>query len=1272
MVYIADLVSKQVIKFSQSAGFGLQLTQTAMTSPTALTQDSYGNLLVLDGTTLLKVPSAGIATTVLSPLATPTVTFSTALVAPTAVAADQGENIYVADSGNIVALSQSGSQCTIPGITGSGIAVDGAGNLYLTKAPVAGVTQVLRNAETNAFGTDVVTPYVGVMLNAGATAATGFAQTDAGGNFSFLAPGTPLAATGPACNLASTALAAGALCNTSIKFAPTATGSGLVPNTITLLPAANTIGSVAVSGVKNGSTATTTTVITGNTTGLIYSTTNETTFTVTLTQNSGTPAGSVTVSIDGGAGVVYPLTAATASTATASVPVASLTATNHTITATYAGSSGIAGSTSSTVNFSIGQAGTTTTWTPSTTTQQFSAAIGTGVLNATAANGGTTIPGVFVYMATPSGGSPMEIHSASFLPIGTYSLSATFYPTDAVDYTGSTASVASYVVTKASTTAAVGTTQMLVAADGTGNYTTVQSAVNALPSTGGSVYVKPGSYNGFITVVQPNVAIRGLGGDPTQVVFTHSAGAFSVNPGSVYNYTGEFTAANSNGAQMPAGSSLFSGDEGSATMVVAKGINSAVGSTQLTPNNFYGENFTLVNTYDSDTTTTTTTYVSGSACTANAGPAQTYNYLFNNGIECASQALAIWITSDLAVMNNVYTTSLQDTIYAGSQGSGSSGFVPARNLWFRGKVTGTVDYIFGDAAAVFDHSSIYTLPHGNGVSGTATIEAQNKANKTGSSGDYLSGYVMNSDVFTSYTTGMTGLEFGRPYGAYSTYIMLNSYIDQVAPAGYIEFSGQTNLPTSTYSEYNNSVYTDPATGGSDLNGVIYTGLGGNTGSGVNGTRESVSQNPGTPQAANAVKTSLTQSQAQQYYPTNFLGQKVTNSSTSVTNWNPTAALAANVNAFVPSGTSSTLTAGNSVTILIRPQTPGLGAVSNGVYTIPTGTYTLTDTFNGVPSTIASGTLDAAGEAYFTSSALAIGQHNLTWTYSGDSNFSGSTTATAYSLTVVGIGTTTTLATTTNPITYGQAATVTATVSPASGSTTPAGNVTLTIDGTTMQTVALSGGIATFTVGGLQGGGHTFSASYAGGGNFAASSTTSNLALTVNPAPLTVTAACADRIFGAPNVCSASVAGYKFSDTAATVFSGTPTGTTTAARTSPAGPYTATALPSSITLTAFGGTNYTVSQVNGNFTVSGGALQTIMFFSLPDFPHGGTYQLTARTTSGLPVVYTVTAGNGVASVSGSTLTVSGTGTTVTISASSAIDPTGDYGSAASVTRSFTPQ
>ncbi len=659
-----------------------------------------------------------------------------------------------------------------------------------------------------------------------------------------------------------------------------------------------------------------------------------------------------------------------------------------------------------------------------TTTQQFSAAIGSSVLNATATSSGLNAPGSFIYTATPTSptGPAVFVHSASYLPIGTYSLGVTFIPNDAVDYAQSTATIGTYTVTKANTTAAVGATQMLVAADGSGNFSTVQAAVNALP-TGGSIYIKPGMYTGNIAVVQPNIALRGLGGDPTKVILTHSGGAF--NNGQVQNqFAGEFNQSQSNGSQLPAGSTVFNGDEASATLIVAKGINTAVSSSTLIPNNFYGENFSLINTYNTDTTTTTNVYNGGGAtpCVVNSGAPRTYSDLFNSGLECASQALAIWTTSDLSVMNNIYTASLQDTIYAASPGAN----VPARQYWFRGKVTGTVDYIFGDAAAVFDSTSIYTAWHGNTATGTETIHAQNKAAQTGSVGDYLSGYVMNNDVFTSQSTGMTNLFLGRPYGTYSTWIMLNSYIDQVNPTGYTTGLGPTLTPV-TFSEYNDIPYTDPAPNANDRNGVPYIGTGGNTGAGVAGPREASSTNPGTAMANDSPPTAMTQAQAQAYFPGNFLSQPVSGSST--VSWNPTAAIAANANAFVPSGTSATVAGGSSVTILMKPQTPGLGAISNGVYTIPTGTYILTDTYNGGnPTVIASGSLDASGEAYFTSSSLADGTHILSWTYSGDTNFSGSTTSSAYVLTVTGRphpATTTTLNVGFNatPVVYGSAAPV---------------------------------------------------------------------------------------------------------------------------------------------------------------------------------------------------------------------------------------------------------
>jgi pectin methylesterase-like acyl-CoA thioesterase len=1268
-IYVSDGTNGAVYKINQSASYlPLQSVASGLSNPTLLALDNSSNLYVYDAGVgkVFKITYLGVQTTVAS-------------ISATGLATDAAGDLYIQTSSGVSEYPVSGPTTTVysGGTTPNGIAVDGNGNLYVSDAGKVGILEVLRSAVSYNFGTGSTgsPTLTGTLTNVGNQGASGSNTVTNTTNFAVVAGSSN------GCTFSSSILGAQAIGN-ACTFSSTfvGNGSGTVSDVLTYLPV-STAGSLTMSGTLQGSAIGTTTTISGETpANPSYSPgSTEVTFTVTVTASSGAsaPGGTVAVTVD--STTTYPTLLPSGTSGIATVNVSGLTAGSHAISAIYSTNGSFTGSNSgSPTVFSIAQDQTVSSWTPGTTSVQYSSPIGTSALNATATYNSATVQGVFVYTA-----NGVEVNAATYLPIGTFTLAATFYPIDTVDYLPSTVTGGTFTVTKAATTAPVGATQNLVAADGTGNYTTVQAAVNSLTS-GGSVYIKPGTYTGDISVTQPNVALRGLGGDPTQVILTHASGAFSTTGGTQYSYAGEFNTSFTNGHQLPAGSTLFNSvanDAGSATLVVARGINTAISSSATTPNNFYGENFTLVNTFDTDNSTTTTTYLSGGVCTANAGPAETYAYLYNSqpALECASQALAIWITSDTAVMNNVYTTSAQDTIYAGAI-SGSSAF-PARQYWFRGKVTGNVDFIFGDAAAVFDHTTIYTTYHST-VTGSETVEAQSKFAQTGGTGDYLSGYVMNSDVFTSQSSGMTGLYFGRPYVAsgstsYSTWILLNSAVDQVNPLGY---NGSLDpLPTATYAEYNDQLSTDPATGSADANGVIYLGTGGSSGSGVTGTRETTSTNPGTLEVAvngfqtnypSLANTTLSPAEAQQYYPMAFLGATVpTSQYNTVNNWNPTAALAANVNAFVPSGTSASVAVGSSVTILMRPQTPGLGAVAADSYTIPTGTYTLTDNFGGTPVTLASGTLDASGEAYYTSSVLGLGTHNLTWTYSGDSNFAGSTTTSAYVLTVNPVVTTTTLAATVNPIVYGQSASLTATVTPASGSTTPSGTVTLTIDGGATQNATLSGGTASFTIPGLLGGAHSFTASYGGNTNFASSSTSSATSLTVSPAVLTVTGSCSKRIFGQPNSCSASVAGYQYSDGAATVFSGTPTGTTTAARNSPANTYTATPLTSSLALTAFGTANYTISPVNTTFTVSGGAPQSILFAPLPNFAHGASYQLTARTTSGLPVTYSVISGS--ASVTGSILTVTGTGP-VTVQASQSTDPTGDYAAATPVSRSFTAQ
>jgi len=64
-----------------------------------------------------------------------------------------------------------------------------------------------------------------------------------------------------------------------------------------------------------------------------------------------------------------------------------------------------------------------------------------------------------------------------------------------------------------------------VAADGSGDYTSVQDGVDALHTRGGTVSIKAGMYREVVKVEKPNVHLVGLGTDPTQtvIVFGNSA-----------------------------------------------------------------------------------------------------------------------------------------------------------------------------------------------------------------------------------------------------------------------------------------------------------------------------------------------------------------------------------------------------------------------------------------------------------------------------------------------------------------------------------------------------------------------------------------------------------------------------------------------------------------------------------------------------------------------------------------------------------------------------
>lgn len=128
------------------------------------------------------------------------------------------------------------------------------------------------------------------------------------------------------------------------------------------------------------------------------------------------------------------LTAGTASSS-AAIPIPSiLAAGSYTISVTYGGDGNYnVTSTATTIPLSVGQITPTISWSPGTSAITYGAT-SARILDASALNGTTAVPGTFTYTATLSGGTAVPVTSASILGAGSYTLTATFTPTDTTTY----------------------------------------------------------------------------------------------------------------------------------------------------------------------------------------------------------------------------------------------------------------------------------------------------------------------------------------------------------------------------------------------------------------------------------------------------------------------------------------------------------------------------------------------------------------------------------------------------------------------------------------------------------------------------------------------------------------------------------------------------------------------------------------------------------------------------------------------------------------------
>jgi len=271
---------------------------------------------------------------------------------------------------------------------------------------------------------------------------------------------------------------------------------------------------------------------------------------------------------------------------------------------------------------------------------------------------------------------------------------------------------------------------LVVAADGSGQFKTVQEAVDSAPDGNVRINIKPGEYRNLIAIGTNGVELRGLGKTPQDVVLVYD---------------------NSAGTPGPDGRGLGTGRSG---------------TIMLTGDDFLAENLTIANDFEKR------------------------HERSNQG----SQAVALHVTGDREVFRKVRFLGFQDTLYADSKlchAPGGGGTCHAARQYYTDcYIEGHVDFIFGDAKAVFDRCEIHTLPH---VMDTITAQSRLRPEED-------SGYVFRDCTVTG-DAGSQDILLGRPWRAYSTVVFLNTdFKAPLDPAGWKEWSGA--LATSDYEEFN--------------------------------------------------------------------------------------------------------------------------------------------------------------------------------------------------------------------------------------------------------------------------------------------------------------------------------------------------------------------------------------------------------------------------------------------------------------------------------------
>ncbi|THU57639.1 hypothetical protein C4D60_Mb03t05650 [Musa balbisiana] len=157
------------------------------------------------------------------------------------------------------------------------------------------------------------------------------------------------------------------------------------------------------------------------------------------------------------------------------------------------------------------------------------------------------------------------------------------------------------------------------------------------------------------------------------------------------------------------------------------------------------------------------------------------------------QAVAVRNSADLSSFYRCSFLGYQDTLYVHS----------LRQFYRDCDIYGTVDFIFGNAASVFQNCNIYARKPLPGQVNAVTAQGRTIPDQTTGISIHNCTVRAAPDLEEA-DSNFTKTFLGRPWKEYSRTVYMQSFIDGVIePVGWLEWSGSFALTTLYYGEYDN-------------------------------------------------------------------------------------------------------------------------------------------------------------------------------------------------------------------------------------------------------------------------------------------------------------------------------------------------------------------------------------------------------------------------------------------------------------------------------------